>query len=399
MPVVVPALRLGGVLQPRSVPDDALILRVANASYTYFTPDDLFASNPDPAIGRNIFAGTLSVPSRFAGMHYHSQVPPILHGLVRNVDCSGCHWSDIEVAPGSYQWKALDAFVATAFAAGRDVVYCFLATPNWASARPTEAGHYNAGSDAEPGDPVLLGQFAAAVAARYVALGTPIHAFEIWNEPKFDDGGGVAQGNYFTGTPSSLAKMARAVAQAVKAIDPGAIILSPSPTGLEYAWTEGDRSGTDQLNRFLGAADGGGGTGARWLDAVAFHGYSHNGYNNEYAIPLMADNVRASMALHGLAGRELWITETSAIAPTLFSYVPQHQEEFIARTMLLSLGAGVRRVVWYAWDDPLGFDQRPQVAASWNTLVALLSGATVTLVNSLVDKRVAAVINGARYLV
>ena len=399
MPIVVAATRQGGIVQPLSVPDDSLMVRAAGTSYTYHTYDDLFATDIDPRLGVNILSGSLSVAPRFAGMHYHSQVPPIRHGLTRNVDCIGCQWSDIQSVRGQFRWDALDAFVAAAAAAGRDVVYCFLATPTWASARPMEPGHYNAGSDAEPSDPSLIAAFASAVATRYVALGTPIRAFEIWNEPKYDDGGGVAQGNYFTGTASALAQLARAIYAAVKSVDPGAIVLTPSPTGLEYPWVPGDRSGTDVLDRFLGASDGAGGTGAQWIDAVAFHGYSHNGFNNEYAIPQMAANVRASLSLHGLRGRELWITETSAITPTLFSYVDQHQAEFIARTMLLSLGAGVARVVWYAWDDPLGFDQKPDVAMAWNALIGSLAGATLTLVNALVDKRVAAVIDGARYIV
>jgi hypothetical protein len=396
MPIVVPAVREGSVLQPASVPANSLMVRVSGSSYVYQTEDDLYAPDLARDLGTNVFSGARSVATTFAGMHYHSQVPPIRHGVVRNVDCTGCHWAEIEPASGAFRWQALDDFVATASAAGREVVYCFLATPAWASARPAEAGHYNPGGDAEPADPASLAAFAGAVCSRYRAQGTPIRAFEIWNEPKFDDGGGVAQGNYFTGTPEAMAQMARVVWTAVKAIDPGALVLTPSPTGLEYRWIDGDRSGTDQLHRFLGAADGSGGTGAQWVDAVAFHTYSHDGRNNVHAIPQMFANATACMALHGLAGREMWVTETSAIAPTLFSYVAQHQQEFIARTLLLALGCGAARVVWYALDDPLGFDQKPAVATFWNGLVGVLAGARISVVNALADARVAAVVDGKR---
>lgn len=386
------------MLRPRSVPESSLMVRLASGNYVYHTHDDLFTADLPPELGSNVFSGELAVAPKFAGMHYHSQVPSVRHGVARNVDCAGCYWNDIEPTAGTYRWAALDAFVSNAFAAGRDVIYCFLATPNWASARPREGGHYNPGSDAEPADAATIGAFAAAVCSRYRALGTPIRAFEIWNEPKFENGGGVAQGNYFTGTASALAVMARVIYNAIKAIDPGVLVLSPSPTGLEYPWVEGDGSGTDNLHRFLTAADGIGGTGARWVDAVAFHSYSHNGANNVYAIPRMLANVRLCMARNGLAGREVWITETSAITPTLFSYVAQHQQEFIARNLLLSLGAGASRVVWYAWDDPLGFDQQATVIAFWDRLVGLLAGSRITLVNSLADARVAAVVDGNRYL-
>ena len=57
------------------------------------------------------------------------------------------------------------------------------------------------------------------------------------------------------------------------------------------------------------------------------------------------------------------------------------------------------RVVWYAWDDPLGFATQPAVTAYWNELTGALAGASLSLVNSLRNRRVAAVVDGKRYLV
>ena len=146
----------------------------------------------------------------------------------------------------------------------------------------------------------------------------------------------------------------------------------------------------------MAASDGAGGSGRDWVDVVAFHSYSHDGYNNLFAIPQMVANVRAVMALRGLSDRPIWITETSAITPPLKSFVVAHQQSFIARSLLLALGSGVDRVVWYAWDDPLGFHRQPAVAAYWNEFTGLLAGATISLVNSLRNRRVAAVIDGKR---
>ncbi len=399
MPVFVPVVRSGNVVVPRSVPDNAIGLSVAGSNYVYSTWDDLFSPSIDAELGVNLLAAPTAVDRRFAGMHYHAQVPPISHGTVRNIDSQGCHWADIEPQPGAYRWAALDALVAAAAAHGREVIYCFLSTPTWASARPAEPGHYVRGGDAEPADIDAIGRFAAAVCARYRAIGTPIASFEIWNEPKYVGNGGVGQGNYFTGTPTALAQMARAIFLAVKGVDPAARVFTPSPTGLEYAWVPGDRSGTDHLDAFLGASDGAGGAGRDWVDAIAFHSYSHDGTNNVFAIPQMVDNVRRCIAGHGLAGRPLWITETSAIFPTLASYVPLHQQAFIARTMLLALGAGVSRIVWYAWDDPLGFDQLPAMATWWDGFVGGLAGASISVVNALARGQVAAVVDGVRKLI
>jgi Cellulase (glycosyl hydrolase family 5) len=400
MPITVPVVRTGNIITPQSVPSDHIGLRVAANSYVFDVPDDLFLADLPAHLGTNILAAPLVVNRKFAGMHYHREVPTIQHAIARNLDTVGSTW--LAVAPtarGVYEWAALDTFVQTAASAGRDIVFNFFGTPRWASARPDEAGHYGRGSDAEPADMRDLADFAAAVCQRYRAKGTPITAFETWNEPKYAGNGGVNQGNYFTGTPQALARMAKAVYQAVKAVDPAALVLSPAPTGLEYLWRLGDGGGTDHLNSFMGAPDGEGGLGRDWCDAVAFHSYSHDGFNNLFAIPQMVANVRKVMAMHNLVGRPIWITETSAITPALKSFVIQRQQEFIARTLLLALGSGVERIVWYAWDDPLGFHQQPAVARYWDEFTSALAGSTLSLVNSLRNGKVAAVIDGKRHLI
>lgn len=400
MPISVPALRSGSIVTPQSVPGNVVGVNISGNTYTFDTTDDFFANDLPARLGVNLLSTPITVNPKFAGMHYHAQRPSVRYSIARNVDTKGCMWPDVAGAGrGSYDWSVLDAFIADAAGAGRDVVFNFMGTPTWASARPSEAGHYGRGSDAEPADLADLATFASAVCSRYRALGTPVKGFEIWNEPKYADGGGPDKGNYFTGTPAALAAMARTVYQAVKAIDPGTLVLTPSCTGLEYPWTAGDRSGTDNLDRFLGASDGAGGLGRDWVDVISFHGYSHNGENNVYAIPQMATNVRICASIHSLSGKPLWITETSAITPPLDSFVPLHQQAFIARTMLLALGAGVERVIWYAWDDSLGFSGQPTVATYWDSLIQKLAGASLTLVNSLVNKQVTAIVGGERILV
>lgn len=400
MPVSVPLVRTGNIVTPQFVPPNSVGLAVAANSYVFDTVEDFYQSDIAPHLGSNVLAAPRQIDRKFAGMHYHSELPTVNYSIARNVDVPGCMWWSVEgAARGVYNWSALDTFVAAAAAAGRDIVFNLLGTPAWASARPAEPGHYANGSDAEPASMDDLAAFVAAVGSRYRARGTPITAFETWNEPKFAGGGTVAQGNYFTGTPQALARMAKTVFQSAKAADAGVLILSPAPTGLEFPWVAGDRSGTDHLDRFLAASDGAGGTGRDWVDAIAFHSYSHDGYNNVFALPQMVANVRAAMALHGLADRAIWITETSAITPPLNSFVVRHQQEYIARTLLLALGAGVSRVVWYAWDDSLGFHRQPAVASYWNDVTSLLAGSTISLVNLLRDRRVAAVIDGKRHLI
>ena len=395
-----PVLRTDRFITPQFVPPNAVGVRVGTNQYVFDTTEDFYAPDIAPHLGTNLLATPLVVNLKFAGMHYHAESPGIRYAIARNVDVPGCLWSSVQPsARGAFEWTALDAFVAGAAAAGRDIVMNLTSTPTWASARPSEPGHYANGGDAEPANVDDLRAFVRAVAMRYRTRSTPITAFEICNEPKFAGGGGVAEGNYFTGTPGALAQMARAVFQGAKSVDAGVLILSPAPTGLEYAWVAGDASGSDHLDRFLGASDGAGGSGRDWVDALAFHAYSHDNTNNVYALPQMVANVRAVMARHDLSGRAIWITETSAIAPPLSSYDARHQQAFIARTLLLALGCGVARVIWYAWDDPLGFARQPTVAAYWDQLTGELAGATLSLVNVLRNRQVAAIVDGKRWLV
>jgi hypothetical protein len=399
VPVSVPVLRTGHIVTPQFVPAGSVGVAVSANSYTFDTQDDFFATDIPARLGTSVLATPRVIDPKFSGLHYHSALPTVAFGTARNVDVPGCMWASVAPrARGVYAWEELDTFIATAAAAGRDIVFNFLGTPAWASARPAEPGHYGGGSDAEPADVEDLAAFATAVCTRYKSRGTPITAFEIWNEPKYAGGGTREQGNYFTGSPSALARMARAVYRAVKAADATALVLSPAPTGLEFSWVRGDGSGTDHLDRFFAAPDGAGGAGRDWVDVVAFHAYSHDGENNLFAIPQMVANVRTCMALHGLSDRRIWVTETSAITPPLATFVPQRQREFIARTLLLALGSGVDRVIWYAWDDPLGFAQQPEVAAYWSEFTASLAGATLSLVNALRDKRVAAILGGNRII-
>lgn len=316
------------------------------------------ANTKDPLVRIGPTSGTFATASAIARSHD-----------------ANCGWNNIETAAGVYNWATMDAWMAAH--AGQDIIYVVFGTPAfWTTSVDNSQSSYGVGSLAFPdkaGGTVALTAFMTALVTRYVGK---IKYVEIWNEPKYISG----SGSYFVGTATQLAQIAKLANQAAKAVDPSIKVLSTSPTGLELAWVLNDSSGSDLLHKFLSASDGAGGFGKTWVDAIAVHTYSHNGYNNEFSIPQIATNVKAVLAANSMsATTELWVTETSAITPTLTSMSVESQKAFIARSLVLLLASGFSRIVWYGL-GALGFTD-PTVIAYWSTLRNLLQGATLGPVN------------------
>jgi len=127
-------------------------------------------------------------------------------------------WEQIEGTQGDYGWAGLDAIVDAYHAAGFKVLFSVTAAPDWA--RPGRPG------DGPPDDPQHLADFMGAMAAHFRGR---VHAYEVWNEPNTR--------HEWEGVPLSAADYVRlleAAYRAIKAVDPGAIVISgaPSPTGV-----------------------------------------------------------------------------------------------------------------------------------------------------------------------
>jgi len=154
-----------------------------------------------------------------------------LHVRVVRADVS---WSALEPArPGVVDPRALafvDRLVGDAAASGIRVIATADGTPCWASAAPpallrrcvpgrlTKAGAW------PPRDPSAYAAFTALLAARY---GTRLAAIEVWNEPD------QANEAYFAGPekPQRYAAVLRAAYPAIKAANPGVLVLAGSLVG------------------------------------------------------------------------------------------------------------------------------------------------------------------------
>jgi hypothetical protein len=158
-----------------------------------------------------------------------------MHARVVRVDFS---WSVFEPDGPTLEPKTLvraDRLVDDASRAGIKIVATVASTPCWASSQPAVVHGGCAGSRAgaghswPPRDAAAYGDFLSALVQRY---GTKLTAIEVWNEPD--------QSNeaYFAGPEKAqnYARVLRAAYPAVKAANPGVLVLAGSLVGSNGAF-------------------------------------------------------------------------------------------------------------------------------------------------------------------
>lgn len=261
-------------------------------------------------------------PASFFGMHYSAVAegtwPQADVGSVRLWD-TGTSWRDLQPERGMWDWSRLDAAVDNAHAHGASVDLVLGPTPVWASARPTEM-HYLLGGGAEPAQLDDWWVYVHAVADRYRGR---IASYEVWNEPDWS----------FSGSPATLALMARTARDAVRSADPTALMVSPSPVlRLGSAW----------MSAYAAAG------GYRWADVVGVHSYPARGEDPEQGIA-RTERARALLVALGVR-RPIWDTETNLETNTGGRLDRREQAAYVARFYLLAWTHGVSRVNWYDWN-------------------------------------------------
>jgi Ca2+-binding RTX toxin-like protein len=201
-------------------------------------------------------------------------------------------WNVVQArGPGTFDWRVFDRVLDTAQSHGIDILPVLGRAPSWA----TTSGNVKD-----------FAAFAAAAAARYGSDG--IVAWEIWNEPNLT--------SFWGGTPDPAvyARLLTAAYDAIKAVDPGATVLSgglaavpTTDTGPAPRWM----AATEFLEGVYAA-----GRDAEFFDAVAFHPYtwpfmpSHSASWSGWTI--MTSSLRAIMTAHGDGDATIWVTEYGA---------------------------------------------------------------------------------------
>ncbi|MBC8171334.1 MAG: hypothetical protein H7X77_06665 [Anaerolineae bacterium] len=171
-------------------------------------------------------------------------------------------WAEIEAVKGEYDWNVIRFAMRSARAKGLKVMVSVVATPEWAR---------EPGIDLEKnGPPANAQDYVNFVSEMLTRFQGDIHAVEVWNEQNLDrewmSTGGLNGVSYVN--------LLRQTYQAIKAIDPGVIVISGalSPGG---GWTEDDGrvSAIDDFAYMDGMIQSG------LLDYADCIGVHHNGYN------------------------------------------------------------------------------------------------------------------------
>jgi hypothetical protein len=214
-------------------------------------------------------------------------------------------WDQIEPRRNVFRFGAYDHYMLRVASLGMHVIPLLMGTPRWAGSS----------LDALPADPRTYAGFVTAVLHRYGVKGTfwrqypklrssAISAFELWNEPYFDNGNA---GRY---DPGRYARMVRAGGTAAHATAPGVKVLMEADMVPHFfgVW----RWWVDSLYRALPGLN-------RYFDGVAVHDYGHDvthlapiiagkPYPNFGRVRRMED-LRRQFLHHGAASKPFWIME------------------------------------------------------------------------------------------
>ncbi len=177
-------------------------------------------------------------------------------------------WEDVEPERGQYDWSKLDLTMPSAGRFGLKTMMSIVTAPNWSR----EPG-VNLDKHGPPANNADYVNFVTAILRRYPGQ---VHAIEVWNEQNLDrewtSVRGLSAANYVA--------LLRDTYTAVKAIDPGIIVISGalSPTG---GWTEPDGrvSAIDDFDYMTQLIQAG---MLNYSDCVGVH---HNGYNIGPSVP------------------------------------------------------------------------------------------------------------------
>ena len=254
-------------------------------------------------------------------------------------------------------WRAFDVWAARHAQAGeKRVLLTFSGSPTWASARPHEASPYcdACGFSAEPAARYMAAyqQMVAHTVARYRDR---LMGVECWNEPYFDDTGAPRPSSYFSGSPTALADVCKAIYVATRSVDPSIPVFcpqAPSPEGMANVLLAKTSQG-EPIHRFC--------------DVIGAHAYNHVGADTlgrDYGPARIADAVRTmrETARRLKIDKPLAITEwgidkafvlATPRSGTFAAMGSKERGEMICQTLATLQELGVEWIGLYSYDSDL----------------------------------------------
>ncbi|MCV7256096.1 cellulase family glycosylhydrolase [Mycobacterium hackensackense] len=204
----------------------------------------------------------------------------------------GVFWGGIELAPGVYNWSALDSLINAAADRNMGVLAAVTTTPPWA-ATPGSAPYYT-----PPANPQTFGNFTGVLASRYAGK---ISAYEVWNEPN---------AAFFYSPkpdPASYTELLKAAYPKIKAADPNATVIG-GVVGSGVTIGDTTMNPVDFVEGMYAAGAEGS------FDALSFHPYQYTTKFSEGAdlanspINQLTD-IRNLMVANGDASKQIWSSE------------------------------------------------------------------------------------------
>jgi len=246
---------------------------------------------------------------------------------------NGTAWSQIELAKGEFKWDNIEGSLENAEAKGMsDIMLVLGTTPEWAAKEVNATDYPQPGAASAPANLADWDDWVSEVVTRYKGR---FSSYQIWNEANLV--------NFYNGTPEEMAQMTKRAYDIIKAIDPEALVIAPSPSlRLSKAF-----------NRFYPAyltklAELG------WpVDVFAIHTYP-SGDGDPVARGAFVKIAQDALIAAGAPELPLWDTELNyGLAGP--GEIPKQEivgaraAGFVVRTFIDDLRLGIDRSYWYIW--------------------------------------------------
>jgi hypothetical protein len=245
-------------------------------------------------------------------------------------------WSYVGRDRGNPDWSVVDRIVDAAQVCGLEVLGVLAYTPPWARPPGTSDHH-------PPGDPAAFAAFAGSAVERFGPRG--VRNWEVWNEPNL--------GLFWSPQPepASYAALLAPTYDAIKAVDPGAVVITG---GLSPAPNAADGSAIAPVT-FLEAVYRAGGGGR--FDAVGHHPSNYPflpmrkvDHYNDNAFARVTPKLHDVMAAHGDGDKKIWATEMGA--PTVRGNSPQYVADYLTQAYeAWNRWPFTGPLIWYSYLD------------------------------------------------
>lgn len=249
-------------------------------------------------------------------------------------DSATCAATFINPAKDQYNWQTFDSFISSHL--DKRIVFVLGATPDYLVSRAAAGSSYK-GTKGNmcPDDLEQWANLVKLLVYRAKNLfGKTGIIWQVWNE--------IDQVASYNDTISLLGPYTKVTAQAIKSIDPTALVIGPPIAGPNPIAIPFMRS-------YLTASDGAGKTAADWLDGVALHLYNQSATQasaNENSIMYSTsyESYRGMLSDIGESALPIYITETGVLS------TDARKIKILMQRAIVFASLGAKLCLWYSYD-------------------------------------------------